>query len=51
MLVESAAWAVRLVKGLKYKQYEERLKLVGITSFEKRRVRGNLSHFELTVKN
>jgi len=40
----------KLVKGMKHKSYEERLKLLGITYFKKRRVRGDLIQFFQIVK-
>ena len=42
--------ATKLVQGLKYKQYEDRLKLLGITSLQKRRTRGDLIQVFRIVK-
>jgi len=42
--------ATKLVKCMKHKSYEERLKLLGITSLEKRRVRGDLIQVFRIVK-
>jgi len=42
--------ATKLVKGMKHKSYEERLKLLGITTLEKRRVRGDLIQVFRIVK-
>ena len=42
--------ATKLVQGLKYKQYEDRLKLLGITSLQKRRIRGDLIQVLRIVK-
>jgi len=42
--------ASKMVKGMKHKLYEERLKLLGITSLEKRRVSGNLIQVSQIVK-
>ena len=42
--------ATKLVQGLKYKQYEDRLKLLGITSVQKRIIRGDLIQVFRTVK-
>jgi len=42
--------ATKLVKGMKHKSYEERLKLLGITSLEKRRVRDDLIQVFRIVK-
>lgn len=42
--------ATKLVKGLQYKSYEERLRLLGITSLEKRRIRGDLIQVFRIVK-
>ena len=40
----------QLVQGLKYKQYDDRLKLLGITSLKKRRIRGDLIQVFRRVK-
>jgi len=42
--------ASKLVKGIKHKSYEERLKLLAITSLKKRRVRGDLIQVFRIVK-
>ena len=42
--------ATKLVQGLKYKQYEDKLKLFGITSLQKRRTRGDLIQVFRIVK-
>ena len=42
--------ATKLVKGFKYKSYEDRLQLLGITSLEKRRVRGDMIQVFRIVK-
>jgi len=42
--------ATKLVQGLKYKQYGDRLKLLGITSLQKRRIRGDLIQVFRIVK-
>ena len=42
--------AIKLVQGLKYKQYDDRLKLLGITSLKKRRIRGDLIQVFRRVK-
>jgi len=42
--------AIKLVQGLKYKQYDDRLKLLGITSLKKRRIRGDLIQVFRIVK-
>ena len=42
--------AITLVQGLKYKQYDERLKLLGITSLQKRRNTVDLIQVFIIVK-
>jgi len=42
--------ATKLVKGMKHKSYEDRLKMLGITSLEKRRVRGDMIQVFRIVK-
>jgi len=39
--------ATKLVQGLKYKQYDDRLKLLGITSLQKRRITGLIQVFTI----
>jgi len=39
--------ATKLVQGLKYKQYDDRLKLLGITSLKKRRIRDLIRVFRI----
>ena len=42
--------STKLFKGLQNKSYEERLRLLGITSLEKRRIRGDLIQVFRTMK-
>ena len=47
---ESSTQSNQAGSGLKYKQYEDRLKLLGITSPQKRRTRGDLIQVFRIVK-
>ena len=46
-LEKAQRMATKLVQGLKYKQYDDRLKLLGITSLKRRRIRDLIQVFRI----